>query len=270
LALDIDGTLLTSAKQVSPRTRAALDAARRRDVRLVLVTGRRYPAARRIAELVGGEPPLVLHNGALIVDEASVLRCRPLPVAAARLAIEIGKAQHADPVVHWGQQAEGQLLVEDIERSNTLLAYYLDKSHPDVQVVDDLGAHLHEDPIQVMFGGAIAAMDALLPALVLGLLSRARVERTLYPQQGVAILDVVGAGVNKAEALAFLQQRFGVSSSETLAIGDNWNDHEMLVRAGRGLLMGNADPDLRALGLELLPTNDEDGVAIAVERYLLA
>ena len=55
-----------------------------------------------------------------------------------------------------------------------------------------------------------------------------------------------------------------------MAIGDNWNDREMLTVAGRGLVMGNADPALHALGLEVLPTNDEDGVAVAIERYVLA
>ena len=74
LALDIDGTLLGTNKGVSPRTQAAIAAARARGVHLVLVTGRRYPAARRVAEALGGGVPLVLHNGALIVEAGSVLR----------------------------------------------------------------------------------------------------------------------------------------------------------------------------------------------------
>jgi len=81
---------------------------------------------------------------------------------------------------------------------------------------------------------------------------------------------VLDPGVGKADALAFLQRRWSILAAETLAIGDNWNDHEMLERAGLGLVMGNADPQMLALGLPVLPTNDEDGVAIAVERYLLA
>ena len=76
-----------------------------------------------------------------------------------------------------------------------------------------------------------------------------RIERTFYPRAGVGFLDVLAPGVDKAEALAFLQDRWGVSAAETLAIGDNWNDHEMLERAGLGLVMGNADPQMHALGL---------------------
>jgi hydroxymethylpyrimidine pyrophosphatase-like HAD family hydrolase len=97
----------------------------------------------------------------------------------------------------------------------------------------------------------------------------ARIERTVYPATDVVLLDVLDASVGKAEALGFLQERWGITSSETLAIGDNWNDREMVEKAGRGFVMGNADPGLLALGLCALPTNDQDGVAHAIEEHVL-
>ena len=269
LALDIDGTLLRSDKTVSPRTLAALSAAQAQGVKLVLVTGRRLPAARRAAAALG-PVDLVLHNGALIVEDGAVLRCRPLPRALAGQAIRIGRACGADPVVHAGQQGEGRLVLEGIAPSNTLLAYYVERSNPDVVQVDDLEAALLEDPLQVMFGGASTLMAALLPRLLEGIAAPVRIERTEYPESGVGILDVLAPGVNKAEALAFLQRRWGVPPEETLAIGDNWNDREMLDAAGLGLIMGNAAPELLRLGLPVLPTNDEDGVAVAVENHILS
>lgn len=269
LALDIDGTLLTSARTVSARTLRAVSAARAAGARLVLVTGRRYPAARRVAETMGGHVPLVLHNGALVVEDDEVLRCRPLARATAVRVIAVGRRCGADPVVHCGLRGQGRLLVEGVAASNTLLVYYLERSHPDVSTVPDLAAALAEDPLQVMFGGAEADMRALVPRLEGELGEDARVDRTYYPTRGVGILDVLAPGVGKAEALAFLCARWGVSARETLAIGDNWNDHEMLEQAGLGLVMGNADPELRALGLPVLPTNDEDGVALAIERHVL-
>jgi hydroxymethylpyrimidine pyrophosphatase-like HAD family hydrolase len=161
------------------------------------------------------------------------------------------------------------LLVERDGPANPLLAYYLDRSRPDVATVRDLVEDLDEDPIQVMFGGSAEEMDALLPVLVAALRAAVRVERTVYPSPGVAILDVLDPGAGKAGALAHLQARWGVMPGETLAIGDNWNDREMLEQAGLGLVMGNAEANLRALGFPVLPTNDDDGVAVAVERYLL-
>jgi Cof subfamily protein (haloacid dehalogenase superfamily) len=261
LALDIDGTLLDTGKRISPRNAAAVAAARAAGVRLVLVTGRRLPAARRIADQLGPAIPLVLHNGALILEDDEVLRCQPLPRAVAAEAVRVGRAAGADPVLHCGHVGEGLLRVEGVARSNTLLAYYLDKSHPDVEVVPD--------PIQVMFGGAIEEMAATHAALRAALGPRALIERTLYPAQGVSILDVLHPRVGKAVALAFLQRRWKLRPDETLAIGDNWNDREMLERAGLGLVMGNADPEMLALGLPVLPSNDADGVAVAIETHLL-
>jgi Cof subfamily protein (haloacid dehalogenase superfamily) len=269
LALDIDGTLLRSDKTISARTLAALDAARAGGAHLVLVTGRRYPAARRVAETIGGRLDLVLHNGALIFENGEVLRRRLLPRETARKAVRAGRARGADPVVHCGAGGEGRLLVEGIAPSNTLLVYYLDKSNPDVVTVPDLEAALAEDPLQVMFGGGIPEMTALIPHLQGALGASAKIERTLYPHVGVGILDVLEPTVGKAEAVSFLQDRWGVGAAQTLAIGDNWNDHEMLAEAGLGFVMGNADRELCALGLPVLPTNDEDGVAVAIERHVL-
>jgi Cof subfamily protein (haloacid dehalogenase superfamily) len=273
LALDIDGTLLRTDKTLSARTRSAVDAARARGVHVVLVTGRRYPSARRVAEDLGGDVPLVLHNGALILDveggDASILRCRPLPRALALETVEVGRRHGADPVVHCGQRGEGRLLVHEGPYSSTLLAYYLDKSHPDVTACVAFEQALTDDPLQVMFGGGLDEMAGLRPALQAALGDRVKIERTVYPAHGVALLDVLERTVGKAEALAFLQQRWEVSSAQTLAIGDNWNDREMLERAGLGLVMGNADPDMHALGLPVLPTSDEDGVAVAIEQYVL-
>lgn len=271
LALDLDGTLLRSDKTISPRSLAALAAARERGVRLVLVTGRRLPGARRVTRELGDELPLVLHNGALILEGGALVRVRPLARGVAVRALRTGLGLGADPVLHCGLGGEGRLVVADgLRPSNTLLAYYLDRSHPDVTVVGDLVAWLREDPIQVMYGGELGEMEALHAALEASLGDDARLERTVYPRQGVGLVDVLEPAVNKAEALAFLQARWGIPAAQTLAIGDNWNDLGMLEAAGLGYVMGNAEAGLLARGLPVLPTNDEDGVALAIERHLLA
>jgi hypothetical protein len=270
IALDIDGTLLRADRTISDRTRLAVDHARAAGVRVVLVTGRRHPSARRVAEELGGELPLVLHNGALVVEGGRVRRCRPLPVAAALRAIATGRAAGAEPVLHCGKRGEGWLLVDEGARPGGLVGHYLARAREDVRRVADLAAAAAtEEPIQVMFGGERSDMEPLRCRLAGELAGSARVERTAYPSTGVVLLDVLHPDVGKAEALSFLQERWGIAASETLAIGDNWNDREMVERSGLGFVMANADPELLALGLPVLPSNDEDGVARAIEEHVL-
>ena len=268
IALDIDGTLLRADRTISARTRLAIELARRAGVRVVLVTGRRHPSARRVADELGGDLPLVLHNGALVVEERCVRRCRPLPRAAAQRAIATGRAAGAEPVLHCGKNGEGWLLVDEEARPGGLVSYYLARAEGEVRRVPDL-AVAAEEPIQVMFGGARSQMDPLHRRLAEDLAGVGRVERTVYPSTGVVLLDVLHPDVGKAEALSFLQERWGIASGETLAIGDNWNDREMVERAGLGFVMANADPELLALGLPVLPSNEEDGVARAIEEHVL-
>ncbi len=243
--------------------------ARSRGVHVVLVTGRRLPAARRVAVEVGPDLPLVLHNGALMVLGGVTIGCTPLPREVAARAITFGRRHAADAVIHAGQRGEGRLLIEAISPHNPLLSHYLERSRDEVVQVADLLAVLDEDPLEVMFGGECQALARLAPLLAAELGGCARVERTLYPERGVAILDVLHPAVGKGVALARLCEHFGVPREQSLAVGDNWNDLDMLEWAGLGLLMGNADPQLRARGLPVLPTHDEDGAAVAIERYIL-
>ena len=139
-----------------------------------------------------------------------------------------------------------------------------------MRTVPDLAAVLEtEEPIQVMFGGPGPRDGPDRAALAPGLDEDARIERSVYPATGLVILEVLETSVGKAAALAWLQARWGIAAAETLAIGDNWSDREMMAGAGVGYVMGNADPELRRLGLPVLPTNDDDGVAVALERHLL-
>lgn len=269
IALDIDGTLLRSDKTLAPRSRAAIARARAEGVRVVLVTGRRYPSARRVTVELGEPLPLVVHNGALIAEGGEFVHCRPLAREVAARAIRAGRALGLEPILHCGRRGEGLLLIDAAARPAGLVAYYLERAKDEVRSVRDLVAALaFEDPMQVMFGGACEAVEPLFATLTASLAGEARIERTVYPATSFALVDVLDPGVGKAQALAFLQQRWDISARETLALGDNWNDHAMLLGAGRGLLMANAPRELRGLGLPLARSNDEDGVALAIEEHV--
>ena len=93
--------------------------------------------------------------------------------------------------------------------------------------------------------------------------------RTEYPARDLSILDLLPPGVSKGWALERLAARLGVDRKETMAIGDNWNDVDMLEWAGQGVMMANAAHELRAMakmrGWKQAPPNDQDGVAVVLE-----
>jgi hypothetical protein len=96
--------------------------------------------------------------------------------------------------------------------------------------------------------------------------------KTEYPGRDLSLLDLLPMGVSKAKALESLAERLGVSREQTMAIGDNWNDLEMLEWAGQGVIMGNAVAELRSIaeqrGWRQAPPNDEDGVAVVLEETI--
>jgi Cof subfamily protein (haloacid dehalogenase superfamily) len=270
VALDLDGTLLTTDKRITREVREAVDAARATGVRVALVTGRRTPSAREAAEELGGELSLVAHNGAVVLENGAVVRSLPLARTAARAAIGFGRERGLDAIVHGGASGEGLLLAERSARPGYLIRYYLERARGRVDFVPDLVTALDEIvPMQVMFGDHRGLLEPLQPALEAAVAPSARVERSVYPQNDVAILEVLDHRVGKAEAIAFLAQRHGHGLEGVLAIGDNWNDRAMLEVAGLGLLMGGGDPELQNLGFPVLPSSDENGVAVALERYIL-
>ena len=99
---------------------------------------------------------------------------------------------------------------------------------------------------------------------------RVQLFKTRYRAYDLTILDVLSATASKGESVARLAGLHNIAQTETMAIGDNHNDLTMLRYAGKGLVMGNAEAELKQMGFELTASNEEDGVALAIEKYVLA
>jgi hydroxymethylpyrimidine pyrophosphatase-like HAD family hydrolase len=130
-----------------------------------------------------------------------------------------------------------------------------------------------EDPIQGMVTGTLANMRlAELELKASEWSSCCECVRTEYPARDLSILDLLPPGVSKGWALATLAGLLGVDRKETMAIGDNWNDVDMLEWAGQGVMMGNAARELRTMakmrGWKQAPPNDQDGVAVVLEAAM--
>jgi hypothetical protein len=280
IALDLDGTLLDSRGELSDRNRAALGAARARGVAVALVTGRRFRDARPLALELGLDVPVIAHNGALTKHAHSLetVAAILMPVEAARAVVRTGRAQGADALVSDDHIGAGLLVYDHISPGNTALARYIEWSRrvvgPEaaaaIRRVESLDAYLDHDPLHVAFSGGCAAMEHLAEVMREELGESVRLLLTLYPRTDFALLDVLHPDASKGAGLAAVAAEQGLVREEVMAVGDNFNDLEMLEWAGTGVLMGNAAPALAARGrFHPTATNDEDGVAAAIERFVL-
>ncbi len=281
LGLDLDGTLLNSRGEVSPRNRAAIAAARERGVRVALVTGRRFRDARPLALDLGLDVPVVAHNGALTKHARTLetVAVFPLPLDAARAAMQTARAHHADPLVSDDAEGAGVLIYDHLSDENRPLADYVkwsrrihgDEADEALRRVPSLEAYLDHAPIHVTFSGTSAATAALRDALHWSLGERVKLMMTLYPHIDFGLIDVIHPDVSKGTGLAAVAAEYGLAPAEVMAVGDNHNDVEMLEYAGIGVIVGNAEPSLYDLaGVRVTLSNDEDGVAAAIEEFILA
>ena len=272
LAIDLDGTLLSSTREVSAEDRRAIARARAVGVEVAIVTGRRFPAARHYVEPLGNDLFVVANSGALIRHGTSgpILRRRLLPIPVATFVLSVANRAGMEPLVHDGPEAEGYIFLNERARSIPQVNRYLNRAFPPPSWVTEL--LLERDPVQVGFTGTVARIRDFETQLLDQLTSerhQVKLARTEYPEEDFALLDVLAEDATKSSALAFLSSNLGFTLEETMAIGDNWNDLDMLESAGLGVLMRNAVEELRGLGFAETGTNDESGVAEAIERYLL-
>jgi Cof subfamily protein (haloacid dehalogenase superfamily) len=282
LALDLDGTLLDSRGQISERNRLAIQNAREKGVSVALVTGRRFRDSRPVALELGLDVPLISHNGALTKHAATLqtVSVLPLPLAAAREALRVGHAANADALLSDDHEGLGVLVYDHIRGENTSAHRYVNwarRLHGDeegrqaVQQVDSLEEYLDHEPIHLAFSGRCKEMDQLEVRLHAELGASVKILGTKYLEQDFTLLDILNPAASKGAGVAAAATELGVGREEIMAIGDNYNDLEMLLFAGTGVVMANAPLFLREIaGLHPTATNSEDGVALAIEQFILS
>ena len=271
LAIDLDGTLLDSSSQISGANRQALADAAERGVQVVVVTGRRFHSARPFVDQLPCPVTVISSNGARIGTPAGDMLFRNfLPAAVAREILQTAHEFRAYAVAIFDVPGRGQVVMHADADPAGPLGWYL-KSAPEALVlVPDFAAAVTEDPIQVLYGGPPERITPLEPLLRASTaISRVHLTWTKYPARETYLLDVMNQGCTKGSTLAWWARRSSVDAHEVMAIGDNFNDLEMLKFAGRAVVMSNADSELQADGWIRTRSNDEDGVAHAVRTYIL-
>jgi Cof subfamily protein (haloacid dehalogenase superfamily) len=268
LAIDIDGTLIDSRGRIPDANIVAVEAALDAGIHVVLVTGRSFPFARAIVEVLPATVTLIASNGAIerTLDGHTVAR-RLLPRDTARQVLERTRAFRDTSALLFDREAEGHVVAESMDWEHPHRRGYWEGRRHWIGQVSPLEDALTEDPIQVMFNGGVDTMRAIHASLA-GLGPMA-VCRTEYERRDFALVDVTATTANKGYALAARAAELGIAAAQVMAIGDNLNDVQMLEFAGVPVLMGNAVEALSGRGWHRTATHDDAGVAEAIWRLAL-
>ena len=272
LAIDVDGTLLNSEFRISDANRRAIAAARERGVEIVLVTGRRFAIVQPIAAQLACEPTVLASNGAIIKDlRGLTLHRQLLPALQARVVLATTGPWRKHALLLFDREGQGQVVAESLDPAHAPVGGYFERNRPYLQQVVPLEAALTEDPIEVLFIGPVEPIRRLEQHLrAAPVAAQVSMALTEYPRHDLSLLDVLDLGCNKGAALARWAAARGIRADEVMAIGDNWNDREMLEFAGLPVLMANSSEELKRTGWAVTASNDENGVAAAIEKHLLA
>ncbi len=271
IAIDIDGTLLDSRWELPEANGKAIAEAVAQSIEVVLVTGRRFDFAMPIANQLACPVTLIVNNGALIKLKDGTTHMRHLlPREVARQVLHATPEFRTGAAVVFDRPRENQVIYEYMDWDDPGRRSYFERNREFLAMVAPLESCLTEDPIQVMFSGPVEPMRKLAEVLRrLGTDGRFALAITEYEARDFSLVDVIRPGCSKGAALAEWTRLRGLDRNQVMAIGDNLNDREMLEFAGVAVVMGNSVPELKMLGWPVTLTNDQGGVAAAIETYAL-
>jgi Cof subfamily protein (haloacid dehalogenase superfamily) len=270
IAVDIDGTLLNSQFRISEMDLQSLRRANQQGIEVILVTGRRHAFALPIAQQLGFDLWLISSNGAVTRSLQGEAFHRDLLPAATCLEVCAAMQEfRGNMVVTFDKESNGALVLERMHELTSSIRHWLEKNMQYIEFVVPIERALTSDPVQAMFCGTISRMQAAVRTLESKQVKdHITVVRTEYPVRDLCIVDVLNRDCSKGHALKRWATFRGIPREQVMAIGDNFNDLEMLAFAGAPFIMGNACEELKARGWPVTSCNDENGVAAAVEQVL--
>ncbi len=266
LVLDIDGTIAGQSNDIREPVKQAIRSAQAKGIQVAIATGRMYCSALRFHQEVGSTLPMLAYQGAWIQDPATQKIHQHLPVSRTT-AEQLLAHFESEPLrsllsVHF--YINDQLYVRELTPETQLYA-----KRADIQPipVGDLRKTLTADPTKVL----ALSDDTEIIEQLLGNLRTKYTPAELYLTKSVAtFFEATNPAANKGTAVRYLaEELLGLSAQNVMAIGDNFNDVEMLEYAGLGVAMGNAPADVQAIAQWVAPSVEEDGAAVAIEAFVL-
>ena len=261
IALDADGTLLTSDGRILPSTVQAIAWARSRGVRVILATGRSAPEAAYLGGLAGCDDVSICLSGGVIARGVEPWKQFPLPAAAVEQAVAvIARYPFLCLDVFAGPYnlitPQTQAVFRSLQPQDCMFRF--------ARVAPDPADWLRHHPMPVCKVFAATTGPDLTQAV-----------RELEEIPGIQVvncdganLEVLAAGVSKGAALKLLAEAWGIPLERVIAVGDSGNDLSMFAAAGMPVAMGNGSPAARAAARRVTGSNDRDGVAQAIRALL--
>lgn len=266
--LDMDGTLLNSKNEISKRNLEAIRAAEEQGIRVTIATGRVFTSAKIYAKQVGINTPMIACNGALIKDHLTneVLYQNLLSKEALINTLEI--CQRSGVYFHFYD--DERFFVEkkflDYFKQYVMTRNAENEGLIPYTIMEDAKAYVEANEVKalkvLMVDLGNSHLDALREELMV--VPGITVEKSWYNN-----LEVMNHGVSKGNGLSILGEYLGFKQEEMIAFGDNFNDLSMAAAAGAFVAMGNAEEIVKEKATYVTASNDEDGVALGIEKYVL-
>jgi Cof subfamily protein (haloacid dehalogenase superfamily) len=262
IAADLDGTLMARDAVISPKVKDAVRRAMEKGVKFTIATGRAFDSTLPFAQELGGNAPLICYQGGLIKDYLSgqVIHEQSVPLLLAQEVIRFARQRglHLNVYVDDGRAYA--------ERMTPEARYYTAIAKAPVYPVGDMLTFLDRDPMKFIF--VLSNDEATEPLIAeFGSLFAGGMR---FVRSYSRFVEGIPLGVSKGRALARLADHLGLPLGETIGIGDNDNDLELVEWAGLGVAMGNASPAVKAAADYIAPPVDEEGVVEVIERFVLS
>jgi len=261
IACDMDGTLLDPNREISPGNLAAIRKVLDLGVIFTISTGRPVQAAQRYQEVLQLKTPIITYNGGMIVtpDGDEVLYERNLDPKAAAEVIRLGHKLGA-PQNIWSENRLYSL------HADIWSIGYAGFAKEELHVIkeSEIDQIAAQGIAKILWYDELPKVEAYQETL-----RQTDLEHVHFFTSSPDFLEIVDSRVSKATALQFLGEYHGISPAEMIAIGDGMNDISMLEYAGLAIAMENAPDAVKAVADWITRSNTEDGVAYALEKYVL-
>lgn len=265
LILDIDGTIAGHNNQVSPRVIQAIQGVKERGIRVAIATGRMFKSAKRFHEVITSDLPIIAYNGAWIQHPADNKVYRKLSVQP-EIGLAIFDYLSEEP---WRSQLHIQIYHDDelyVAESNDQIDTYEERTGCKANLLKDLREIIEQSPTKLL---AVCHQKNISQKLVSTVQKHYPVEQIYCTQSTEFYVEFTSPLATKGQAVKFLtEDTLGLQSENTMAIGDNFNDTEMLQYAGISIAMENAPDNLKKIADYVTSSVEEDGVAQAIAKFL--